>query len=157
MLLCLYTSTTIAVVFHPLPLWDPGLGHSFPQLMTQPLPGNCPLLKGPASSGLTAPLWEQPTYDDWSRSEYKLSVLLPPLGTSLKGHLRLTTPLEINWGLCCNKITVQVHLPSPASVTPLPMHSQGHHPINFLQQNLRISESVPLGTQSYGNEVMLSI
>ena len=145
------------MVLHPIPLWDPGLGHSFPQLMTQSLPGNCPLLKGPASSGLTAPPWEQPTYDDWSRSEYTLSVLLPPFGTSLKGHLGLTTPPEINWGLCCNKITVQVHLPSPASVTPIAMASQGHQPINFLQQNLRVVESVPLGTQTYSNEVMLSI
>lgn len=135
----------------------PRTGTLIPPAHDTALPGTCPLLKGPASSGLTAPPWEQPTYDDWSRLENKLSVLLPPLGTSLKGHLRLTSPLEINWGLCCNKITVQVHLPSPASVTPLPMRSQGHHPINFLQQNLRVSESVPLGTQSYSNVVMLSI
>lgn len=95
--------------------------------------------------------------DDWSRSEYTLSVLLPPFGTSLKDHLGLTTPPEINLGLCCNKITVQVHLPSPAPVTPIAMASQGHQPINFLQQNLRVVESVPLGTQPHSSEVMLSI
>lgn len=91
----------------------PPLGQLFPHLLrvlaaalftAESLSGNCPWLGG---ADFLQQMWG-----------YRGLAPLPQCKTTLKGHLSCGAPCRIDWGLCCDCISVQLLPPSnPASFT----------------------------------------